>query len=175
MQDLKDVTRESHYENYRARCIQSMTRMVIQERKRRLAEGTETGTGSSLASSPPSLVLVALSSLLGSLSERFGGESDVDVPLPLAVSDAEKERLVLEKEQEVRRSSRARRGFEGRAAPIKPAPKCRDPVTLSRNSQCGPPAKETWPSVIVPILRVTPRQLTVNRNASSGHGGCAGR
>lgn len=45
MQDLKDVTRESHYENYRARCIQSMTRMVIQERKRRLAEGTETGTG----------------------------------------------------------------------------------------------------------------------------------
>uniref|UniRef100_A0A8D3B3U6 Septin-type G domain-containing protein n=1 Tax=Scophthalmus maximus TaxID=52904 RepID=A0A8D3B3U6_SCOMX len=27
MQDLKDVTRETHYENYRAQCIQSMTRM----------------------------------------------------------------------------------------------------------------------------------------------------
>uniref|UniRef100_A0A4W3IIK9 Septin 4a n=1 Tax=Callorhinchus milii TaxID=7868 RepID=A0A4W3IIK9_CALMI len=28
MQDLKDVTRDTHYENYRAQCIQSMTRMV---------------------------------------------------------------------------------------------------------------------------------------------------
>ncbi|XP_053131125.1 septin-4-like isoform X3 [Hemicordylus capensis] len=32
MQDLKDVTRETHYENYRAQCIQSMTRMVVKER-----------------------------------------------------------------------------------------------------------------------------------------------
>uniref|UniRef100_UPI003AAAA57F septin-4-like isoform X2 n=1 Tax=Centroberyx gerrardi TaxID=166262 RepID=UPI003AAAA57F len=38
MQDLKDVTRETHYENYRAQCIQSMTRMVVQERKRRSKE-----------------------------------------------------------------------------------------------------------------------------------------
>lgn len=38
MQDLKDVTRETHYENYRAQCIQSMTRMVVQERKRRWVE-----------------------------------------------------------------------------------------------------------------------------------------
>uniref|UniRef100_A0A673MBD0 Septin-7 n=1 Tax=Sinocyclocheilus rhinocerous TaxID=307959 RepID=A0A673MBD0_9TELE len=36
MQDLKDVTRETHYENYRAQCIQNMTRMVVRERKRRL-------------------------------------------------------------------------------------------------------------------------------------------
>lgn len=35
MQDLKDVTQEIHYENYRAQCIQNMTRMVVQERKRR--------------------------------------------------------------------------------------------------------------------------------------------
>nr|XP_020847541.1 uncharacterized protein LOC110212068 isoform X2 [Phascolarctos cinereus] len=34
MQDLKDVTREIHYENYRAQCIQSMTRMVVKERNR---------------------------------------------------------------------------------------------------------------------------------------------
>ncbi|XP_016285809.2 septin-4 isoform X6 [Monodelphis domestica] len=34
MQDLKDVTREIHYENYRAQCIQSMTRMVVKERTR---------------------------------------------------------------------------------------------------------------------------------------------
>lgn len=38
MQDLKDVTREIHYENYRAQCIQNMTRMMVQERKRRWAE-----------------------------------------------------------------------------------------------------------------------------------------
>ena len=35
MQDLKDVTRETHYENYRAQCIQSMTRMVVKERNRK--------------------------------------------------------------------------------------------------------------------------------------------
>nr|XP_033778142.1 septin-4-like isoform X4 [Geotrypetes seraphini] len=34
MQDLKDLTRETHYENYRAQCIQSMTRMVVNERNR---------------------------------------------------------------------------------------------------------------------------------------------
>lgn len=38
MQDLKDVTREIHYENYRAQCIQNMTRMVVLERKRRWVE-----------------------------------------------------------------------------------------------------------------------------------------
>ncbi|XP_042561523.1 septin 4a isoform X2 [Clupea harengus] len=36
MQDLKEVTRETHYENYRAQCIQNMTRMVVTERKRSL-------------------------------------------------------------------------------------------------------------------------------------------
>ncbi|XP_061658514.1 septin-5-like isoform X18 [Syngnathoides biaculeatus] len=36
MQDLKDVTRENHYENYRARCILNMTRMVARDRKRSL-------------------------------------------------------------------------------------------------------------------------------------------
>ncbi|XP_054545699.1 septin-4 isoform X5 [Talpa occidentalis] len=37
MQDLKDVTRETHYENYRAQCIQSMTRLVVKERNRKYA------------------------------------------------------------------------------------------------------------------------------------------
>lgn len=40
MQDLKDVTRETHYENYRAQCIQSMTRMVVKERNRKYEEHT---------------------------------------------------------------------------------------------------------------------------------------
>ncbi|XP_077360800.1 septin-5-like [Festucalex cinctus] len=72
MQDLKDVTRESHYENYRAHCIQNMTRMVVQDRKR-------------------------------SLRDRYREESAVDVPLPLAAFDTEKERLIFEKDQELRR------------------------------------------------------------------------
>ncbi|XP_061595707.1 septin-5-like isoform X2 [Cololabis saira] len=38
MQDLKDVTRETHYENYRAQCIQSMTRRMVLEKKRSLHE-----------------------------------------------------------------------------------------------------------------------------------------
>lgn len=41
MQDLKDVTRETHYENYRAQCIQSMTRMVVKERNRKYAVTTQ--------------------------------------------------------------------------------------------------------------------------------------
>uniref|UniRef100_A0A3Q3DZX2 Septin n=1 Tax=Labrus bergylta TaxID=56723 RepID=A0A3Q3DZX2_9LABR len=66
MQDLKDVTRETHYENFRAQCIQNMTRMVVQERKRRWVE-----------------------------SGYF--------PLPLAAVDTERERLIFEKDEELRR------------------------------------------------------------------------
>ncbi|XP_043942623.1 septin-4-like [Protopterus annectens] len=35
MQDLKDVTQEIHYENYRAQCIQSLTRTVAKDRSNR--------------------------------------------------------------------------------------------------------------------------------------------
>lgn len=48
MQDLKDVTRETHYENYRTQCIQSMTRMVVKERNRKY--GPEPGPGRGLLS-----------------------------------------------------------------------------------------------------------------------------
>lgn len=41
MQDLKDVTQETHYENYRSECIRNMTRMVVRERKRRSVCNTE--------------------------------------------------------------------------------------------------------------------------------------
>ncbi|XP_059208171.1 septin-5-like isoform X1 [Centropristis striata] len=71
MQDLKDVTAETHYENYRAHCIQNMTRMVVQERSR-------------------------------SLQEKHR-EQSTDLPLPLATSDTETERLISEKEEELRR------------------------------------------------------------------------
>uniref|UniRef100_A0A3Q3J1H6 Septin n=1 Tax=Monopterus albus TaxID=43700 RepID=A0A3Q3J1H6_MONAL len=58
MQDLKDVTREIHYETYRAQCIQSMTRM-----------------------------------------------SGTDFPIPVmpGVTDSETEKLIREKDEELRR------------------------------------------------------------------------
>ncbi|KAM8853245.1 septin-5-like isoform 2-T2 [Synchiropus picturatus] len=71
MQDLKDVTRETHYENYRAQCIQSMTRMVVKERNR----------------------------------NKLTRESGTDFPIPAVadVKDSETEKLIREKDEELRR------------------------------------------------------------------------
>lgn len=71
MQDLKDVTRETHYENYRTQCIQSMTRMVVKERNR----------------------------------NKLTRESGTDFPIPVIspVPDAETEKLIREKDEELRR------------------------------------------------------------------------
>ncbi|MBN3289807.1 SEPT4 protein, partial [Polypterus senegalus] len=71
MQDLKDVTRETHYENYRAQCIQSMTRMVVKERNR----------------------------------NKLTRESGTDFPIPVApgVTDNETEKLIRQKDEELRR------------------------------------------------------------------------
>ncbi|TRY59451.1 hypothetical protein DNTS_002176 [Danionella cerebrum] len=71
MQDLKDVTRETHYENYRAHCIQSMTRMVVKERNRNSSKLTrESGT-------------------------------DFPIPLVSGAGDGETEKLIREKDEEV--------------------------------------------------------------------------
>ncbi|XP_033028138.1 septin-5-like isoform X1 [Lacerta agilis] len=71
MQDLKDVTRETHYENYRAQCIQSMTRMVVKERNR----------------------------------NKLTRESGTDFPIPAipTTPDVETEKLIREKDDELRR------------------------------------------------------------------------
>uniref|UniRef100_A0A8C2SY24 Septin 4 n=1 Tax=Coturnix japonica TaxID=93934 RepID=A0A8C2SY24_COTJA len=71
MQDLKDVTRETHYENYRTQCIQSMTRMVVKERNR----------------------------------NKLTRESGTDFPIPVIppVPDSETEKLIREKDEELRR------------------------------------------------------------------------
>ncbi|XP_064159506.1 septin-5-like isoform X4 [Anguilla rostrata] len=71
MQDLKDVTRETHYENYRAHCIQSMTRMVVKERNR----------------------------------NKLTRESGTDFPIPgtPGVADSDTEKLIREKDEELRR------------------------------------------------------------------------
>ncbi|XP_035521913.1 septin 4a [Morone saxatilis] len=72
MEDLKEVTQDTHYENYRAQCIQNMTRMVVQERKR-------------------------------SLREKHREVSETDFPLPLAAVDTERDRLIFEKDEELRK------------------------------------------------------------------------
>lgn len=35
MEDLKEVTQETHYENYRTKYIHKMSQMVVQDSKRR--------------------------------------------------------------------------------------------------------------------------------------------
>ncbi|XP_055036947.2 septin 4a [Misgurnus anguillicaudatus] len=70
MQDLKDLTRETHYENYRAQCIQKMTQMVVRERKRSLCNQLR--------------------------------DSASDLPIPLVPVDIETERLIWEKDEELR-------------------------------------------------------------------------
>ncbi|KAI3373776.1 hypothetical protein L3Q82_022364 [Scortum barcoo] len=72
MEDLKELTQEMHYENYRAQCIQNMTRMVVQERKR-------------------------------SLREKHQDLSEADFPLPLVAVDTETERLIFEKDEELKK------------------------------------------------------------------------
>uniref|UniRef100_A0AAY4A4Z4 Septin n=1 Tax=Denticeps clupeoides TaxID=299321 RepID=A0AAY4A4Z4_9TELE len=79
MQDLKDVTRETHYENYRAQCIQNMTRMVVMERN---------------------------------LCNRLR-ESASDLPIPLAPVESETERLIWEKDEELRRMQEVLQRIQG--------------------------------------------------------------
>ncbi|CAM4683766.1 unnamed protein product, partial [Lepidochelys kempii] len=44
MQDLKEVTQEIHYENYRARCIQSLTRVGARDRGSRMKLSRQSAT-----------------------------------------------------------------------------------------------------------------------------------
>ncbi|RXN39546.1 septin-5-like isoform X5 [Labeo rohita] len=103
MQDLKDVTRETHYENYRAQCIQSMTRMVVKERNR--------NTSSVLLALQFETVIVTLVKLTVRAcmccfapSSKLTRESGTDFPIPMVpgVTDNETEKLIREKDEEVR-------------------------------------------------------------------------
>ncbi|XP_019741527.1 septin 4b isoform X1 [Hippocampus comes] len=81
MQDLKDVTRETHYENYRAHCIQSMTRMVVKERNR----------------------------------NKLTRESGTDFPIPAVgdMTDSQTEKLIREKDEELRRMQEMLQRIQG--------------------------------------------------------------
>lgn len=76
MQDLKDVTRETHYENYRTQCIQSMTRMVVKERNRKYGLGVgcqDRGSGGiSSLWGEPILLQVAISGDRGCVRVHAG-------------------------------------------------------------------------------------------------------
>lgn len=87
MQDLKDVTRETHYENYRAQCIQSMTRLVAKERNRKYGQKLRYswGSGGSQAQPwvvrpSPYFVLLALGSI------QTGSGVPLALPTPLSPS-----------------------------------------------------------------------------------------
>ncbi|XP_068601912.1 LOW QUALITY PROTEIN: septin-5-like [Brachionichthys hirsutus] len=95
MQDLKDVTRETHYENYRAHCIQSMTRMVVKERNRNKLT-RESGTDFHIPAAP-------------------------EVPMARQ-QDSETEKLIREKDEEVRRDDHGRDAHRLRRGESGPSP-----------------------------------------------------
>ncbi len=111
MQDLKDVTRETHYENYRALCIQNMTRMVVRERKRRSEDEPTSDDHIRLYSANERCAYswslrfitdlpVWFMFISSSLCNRLR-DSASDLPMPLMPVDSETERLILEKDEEV--------------------------------------------------------------------------
>ncbi|XP_015414572.1 PREDICTED: septin-4 isoform X1 [Myotis davidii] len=121
MQDLKDVTRETHYENYRAQCIQSMTRLVVKERNRKYGQkpGQSWQGGipsTTLGETEPFLIYntsiqagvgvpLALPSPLSLSLSKLTRESGTDFPIPAVPpgTDPETERLIREKDEELRR------------------------------------------------------------------------
>lgn len=90
MHDLKDVTCDVHYENYRAHCIQQMTRWA-----------TPTGAGQAAPTRLPrtSQLSTALSSH-SKLTQDSRMESPIPI-LPLPTPDAETEKLIRMKDEEV--------------------------------------------------------------------------
>lgn len=106
MHDLKDVTCDVHYENYRAHCIQQMTRWA-----------TPTGATGGLPvlnftpvlkssqgciSHPPNPNLPASTAL--SFHSKLTQDSRMESPipiLPLPTPDAETEKLIRMKDEEV--------------------------------------------------------------------------
>lgn len=88
MQDLKDVTRETHYENYRTQCIQSMTRMVVKERNRKYGAGSGAGLWEGMGQP-----LFSLGWHWGGLS-LLAGEVGGDPFSPRALGPEQSEQLV---------------------------------------------------------------------------------
>lgn len=83
MHDLKDITGDCHYENYRAQCIQNMARCV---------------------SVYVCVCVLSPLMLLAGLSSKMTAEQRVESPIPLlqiSTPDAETEKLIKMKDDEV--------------------------------------------------------------------------
>lgn len=89
MHDLKDVTCDVHYENYRAQCIQEMTRYPRTHR--------QAAAPWVLHASPFLSILIIFSKL----AQDNRMESPVPI-LPLSTPDVETEKLIKMKDEEVR-------------------------------------------------------------------------
>lgn len=90
MHDLKDVTCDVHYENYRAHCIQQMTRWATR---------TSSRPGGSHPPNPNLPTSTALS-FHSELTQDSRMESPIPI-LPLPTPDAETEKLIRMKDEEV--------------------------------------------------------------------------
>ena len=112
MHDLKDVTCDVHYENYRAQCIQEMTRCVEKKHQRECSVTTLTTAEvtdfsqicllhlSSSSSPPLLLLLVVLLLVFSKLAQDNRMESPIPI-LPLSTPDVETEKLIKMKDEEV--------------------------------------------------------------------------
>lgn len=99
MHDLKDVTCDVHYENYRAQCIQEMTRFVCRSERAGLRTDEDR-----LAQTMPHL-----SSPLPHLPSKLAQDNRMESPipiLPLSTPDVDTEKLIKLKDEEVRRNRR---------------------------------------------------------------------
>ncbi|XP_042621377.1 septin-5-like isoform X1 [Cyprinus carpio] len=96
MHDLKDITCDVHYENYRAQCIQQMTRQVTMLFLNILINIIEKNT------LPLTLSLIRCSVFTSKLTQDNRVESPIPI-LPLSTPDAETEKLIKMKDEELRR------------------------------------------------------------------------
>lgn len=89
MHDLKDVTCDVHYENYRANCIQEMTRYQAELSKKKLTFAC----------------LDFLNALFFFSPSKLAQDNRIESPipiLPLSTPDLETEKLIKMKDEEVR-------------------------------------------------------------------------
>ena len=107
MHDLKDVTCDVHYENYRAQCIQEMTRWVWTGERVKCFVNISDNCWSSqmlvsysfawVTYSPPYYLFLLI---LSKLAQDNRMESPIPI-LPLSTPDVETEKLIKLKDEEV--------------------------------------------------------------------------
>ena len=121
MHDLKDVTCDVHYENYRAHCIQQMTRCVTHppsDLPRPPPRGVG-ATGYRGSAQPPAAY--PWCPPCSKLTQDSRMESPIPI-LPLPTPDAETEKLIRMKDEEVGRQQGRSRGWGWGQGQARPSP-----------------------------------------------------